>query len=295
MAGPNGGVWGNEVIVPEGEKLSSATAQFVKPAEETPESAAAEKASGDENTETGSGTQTPQAPVVRLPDGTEVPVSDYDPYAEQRATLEKEQSRVDGMLSVINSNTENRSETQTETDSPEHPLLADTPLLQKIDISTDDEGLFDDEKRANAERHNNLVDYAKQQNQTIVELETKHQREIDAIKNEVGDRFLREDIARATATTGVTEQELFAASKASGITDVQTLATLIVGEKAIQTANEEAEAAAAAKRTEDAGHIGGASQGGGTGGGGTQHPEGRGVQDWRDAKSVGAAYKFGST
>lgn len=296
MAGPNGGVWGNEVIVPAGEKLSPQTAQYVTPAGGTQEGGDAENASGDENTGGDDRKQSaPETPVVRLPDGTEVPVSEYDPYAEQRANLEKEQSRLDGMLSVVSSNgntTETPGENNTGTVPSEHPLLADNPLLQKIEVTPDEAALLGEDERARIEQHNNLVDYARQQNQQIVDMETNFSKELNFLKDTVGDRFVREDIARVTATTGVTEQELLAASKATGVTDVQTLATLVVGEKAMQQSNEAAAAAAEAKRVEEAARISGTTQGAGGGGSNTQ-PEGRGVKDWRDPQAVGAAYKFG--
>ena len=299
MAGPEGGVWGNEVIVPEGEKLSPQTAQHVKPAggDDAPDKTT-EGASGDENTSTDDdGGKTQEGPVVRLEDGTEVPIGDYDPFAQQRAELETEKARVDGMLSVINNGNGNGDETggdaTTETQPAEHPLLAENnPLLQKIELDPNDNLITDDE-RAAAARHNNLVDAYRQQIEDSVEREKAMQKEVAAIRDTVGDRFVREDIAKATATSGVTEQELLAASRATGITDVQTLATLVVGEKAMQTARDEAEAAAEAKREEDAAAIGGGTQGGG--GTTNTQPEGRGVKNWRDPSEVGAAYKFGAT
>ncbi len=288
MAGPNGSVWGDEVIV------SSATAQDTKPAGDT----TGDQNTGDENTGAGDADDTkqsaPEAPVVRLPDGTEVPVSDYDPYAQQRQDLEKRETRADAILEFNNGNGTETGENNTGGDTPpEHPLLADNPLLQKIELDPNDT-LITEEERQSAERFNSLVDYAKEQNQTIVDMETNFKKDIDAIRDTVGDRFVREDIARVTATTGVSEQELLAASRATGVTDVQTLATLVIGEKAMQTAAEEAEAAAEAKRNEEASNIGGASQGGGNGGDNAQ-PEGRGVKNWRDPNEVGAVYKFGAT
>ena len=301
MAGPNGGVWGNEVIVPAGEKLSPTAAQHVKPAEST-------QASGDDGAGTnddGAQGTPPTEPMVRLPDGTEVPVKDYDPYAEQRAKIEQEQSRVDGMLSVINNGNESTTETPTHTGDPppEHPLLADNPLLKKIEPSAEDASLLSADERAYIEQHNNLVDYNLEQNQLIADRDETYakekaafQKEINTLKDTVGDRFVREDIAQVTALTGVTEQELIAASKATGVTDIRTLATVVVGEKAMQTdaaAAAEAAEAAEAKRVADAGTIGGTSQGTGGGSPNTQ-PEGRGVKDWRDKEAVGAAYKFGA-
>ena len=75
---------------------------------------------------------------------------------------------------------------------------------------------------------------------------------------------------------------------------MQTLATLVVGEKAVRAQTEEAEAAAEAKRAEENAKIGGSTQTGG-GGGPNSQPERRGVADWRDKNAVGAAYKFGAT
>lgn len=293
MAGPNGGVWGNEVTVPEGEKLSAATAEHVKPAGSNENTEGTENAGGDDTKNT-----QPTEPVVRMPDGTEVPVADYDPYAQQRQNLEQRESRVDGMMSVINgngNNGENAGESNTGEQTQEtHPLLADNPLLQKIEINENDNLLGDDEKQA-IQRHNALVDYAKEQNQTIVDMEGNFNKQLGALRDEVGDRFVREDIAQATALTGVTEQELVAASRATGVTDIKTLATIVAGEKAIQAQSEEAEAAAQAQREQEAGNITSTSQGtGGNNNGNSQQKEGRGVEDWRDSQSVGAAYKFGA-
>ena len=294
MAGPEGGVWGNEVIVPEGEKLTPQTAQFVTAKGEDTATKTEEGASDTDKTGDSS---TSEGPVVRFPDGTEVPAAEYDPYAAQRAELNQEKSRVDGMLSVINGNGNGNPDadtSETETQPSEHPLLAeDNPLLQKIELDPNDALITEDERKA-ADRHNNLVDAYRQSIEDSVTREAALQKEVAAIRDTVGDRFVREDIARVTATTGVSEQELLAASKATGITDVQTLATLVVGEKAVKAQTEEAEAAVEAKRAEDNAKIGGSTHSGG-GGGPNNQPERRGVEDWRDSKSVGAAYKFGAT
>jgi len=298
MAGPNGGVWGNEVTVPPGEKLTQNTASYVQPAGGAEGAENAEGAEGAENAG-GDDANNPTEPVVKMPDGTEVPVADYDPYAQQRQELEQRESRVDGMMSVINGNgngnngegTGESSNTGTGDQTEEvHPLLAENPLLQKVEI---DDEFASDEDKANAQRYNNLVDYTQQQNQIAVDRENALMKEIGAIRDEVGDRFVREDIAQATALTGVTEAEMVAASRATGVTDVKTLATIVAGEKAIQAQQEETAAAAEAQREKEAGNITSTSQG--TGGNqGTQQKEGRGVENWRDKESVGAAYKFGS-
>ena len=287
MAGPEGGVWGNEVTVPEGEKLSAQTAQHVKPTGNGGDSPPEKTEAGDAESQ-----QTPpDAPIVRLPDGTEVPVSDYDPYARQRQDLETREARVDGVLSAIQNGNGPQEDGDPPADPP-HPLLADNPLLQKIELDPNDT-LITEEERQQADRHNAVVDYAKTQSQALVEMETNFNKELGAIRETVGDRFVREDIARVTATTGVSEEELVGAASATGISDVETLATLVLGEKAKATAAEEAAAAAEAARGEANANIGSATQQGG--GGGTQtQPEGRGVKDWRDAKAVGAAYKFGA-
>ena len=311
MAGPNGGVWGNEVTVPEGEKLTQNTASYVKPAGGDANASAAphtvtvsgDRRSDAENNTGGDDTEnaSPTEPVVRMPDGTEVPVADYDPYAQQRQALEQRESRVDGMMSVINNGNGNNGEntgestnTGEQTTEEVHPLLADNPLLEKIELNENDELLGEDEKAA-IQRHNNLVDYAKGQNKTIVDMEDKFNKQLGALRDEVGDRFVREDIAQATALTGVTEQELVAASRATGVTDIKTLATIVAGEKAIQAQSEEAAAAAEAQREQEAGNITSTSQGtGGNPNNGTQQKEGRGVENWRDKEAVGAAYKFGA-
>ncbi|MCY3739896.1 MAG: hypothetical protein OXH00_02630 [Candidatus Poribacteria bacterium] len=289
MAGPNGGVWGNEVTVPEGQKLTENTASYVKPAGEAENAKGAENTGGDDTKETPS-----TEPVVKMPDGTEVPIADYDPYVQQRQELQQRESRVDGMMSVMNGNNgEGTGEsTNTEQQSEDvHPLLADNPLLEKIEINDE---FMSDEDKANIERHNKLVDYAKSQNQTIVDMESNFNKQLGVLRDEVGGRFVREDIAQATALTGVTEQELVAAGRATGVTDIKTLATIVVGEKAIQAQSEEAAAAAEAQREQEAANITSTSQGNGSGNNGTQQKEGRGVENWRDKESVGAAYKFGA-
>ena len=296
MAGPEGGVWGNEVIVPEGEKLTPQTAQFVTAA--SGDESTDTKTEGASDTDKTGDSSTSEGPVVRFPDGTEVPAAEYDPYAAQRAELDQEKSRVDGMLSVINNGNGNGNPdadtSETETQPSEHPLLAeDNPLLEKIELDPNDALITEDERKA-ADRHNNLVDAYRQQIEDSVKREAALQKEVAAIRDTVGDRFVREDIARVTATTGVSEQELLAASKATGITDVQTLATLVIGERAVKAQTEEAEAAAEAKRAEDNAKIGGSTHSGG-GGGPNNQPERRGVEDWRDKNAVGAAYKFGAT
>lgn len=288
MAGPEGGVWGNEVLVPEGEKLTPQTAQYVKPAGQ-PDGDTTNGASGDENNEQD---DPPKTPVVLMPDGTQVDINNFDPFAQQRAELDREKARVDGMIEVARGNGTGEGTGDTDTDTPPEDPLADNPLLQKIELDPNDNLITEEDRRA-AERHNNLVDAYIQQGQSFAEREQSMQKEVAALRDTVGNRFLREDIAQATATTGVTEQELFAKAKETGIADVATLATLIVGEKAIQTSAEEAEAAAEAKRAADNAKIGSSTQSGG--GGNNEQPEGRGVEDWKNSQQVAEKYKFGAT
>ena len=189
------------MIVPEGEKLTPQTSQFVTAAGGDTDT----KTEGASDTDkTGDGGNTSEGPVVRFPDGTEVPAAEYDPYAAQRAELDQEKSRVDGMLSVINGNGNGNpdAETETETQPSEHPLLAeDNPLLQKIELDPNDALITEDERQA-ADRHNNLVDAYRQQIEDSVKREEALQKEVAAIRDTVGDRFVREDIARVTRDHG---------------------------------------------------------------------------------------------
>lgn len=289
MAGPHGSVWGDEVIVPPGQKIAPEAAAHVRPVgDQTQEGDDTTNADGDD-TKTA-----PEAPVVRLPDGSEVPVSDYDPFAQQRQDLETREARVDGMMSVINGNEgTGESDNGDQTTVEPHPLLADNPLLQKIEINEDN--FTTDEEIASAQRHNNLVDAIQQNNQVFLKEIEDRDKVIQGLRETVGERFTRDDIAQVTALTGVTEQELIQTSQQTGVKDIATLARIVVGTKSIQQSNEEAEAAAEAQRHKDAGNITSTSQGN-PGGGGTQtqQKEGRGVSDWRDKNAVGAAYKFGT-
>lgn len=289
MATPNGSVWGDEVIVPPGQKIAPEAAAHVRPVgDQTQEGDDTTNADGDD-TKT-----TPEAPVVRLPDGSEVPVGDYDPFAQQRQDLETREARVDGMMSVINGNGDETGESNNgdQTTVEPHPLLADNPLLQKIEINEDN--FTTDEEIANAQRHNNLVDAIQENNKVFVKEIEDRDKVIQGLRETVGERFTRDDIAQVTALTGVTEQELIQTSQQTGVKDIATLARIVVGTKSIQQSNEEAEAAAEAQREKDAGNITSTSQGSGGGNTQTQQKEGRGVENWRDAKSVGAAYKFGA-
>lgn len=274
-------VWGNEI--------QGATGTTPPPPDPT-----ANTGGGDNS---GGADDTPSEPFVTLTDGTKVAVSEHDPYKEQRQQIDADRARVDGMLEAArngNGNPGNGDETGgnsgNETDDPPvHPLLAENPLLQEIDVENTE--FASDFERDLAIRNNNVIQYAREQNKTLVERENEFDKRFAALEDSVSDRFVREDIARIESTTGVTQEEIVAANKATGISDVDTLATLVLGAKARDERSKEAEAAAQASREQGASNITGPTRANGNGGGEEPKP-GRGVSDWRNTKEVAANYNF---
>lgn len=249
---------------------------------------------GDEN---GGAEDTPTEPFVTLTDGTKVAVSEHDPYKEQRQQIDADRARVDGMLEAArngNGNPGNGDETGgnsgNETDdTPVHPLLADNPLLQEKDLESME--FQSDMERSLAEENNQLKRALRENNETYVERETGILKQLDDLSSSVADRFVREDIARIEATTGVTEAEIRAENKDSGISDVNDLALRVLGKKSLGEKLQEAEAAAQASREQGASNITGTTRANGNGGGEEPKP-GRGVTDWRNTKEVAAKYNF---
>lgn len=279
-------IWGNEI--------QGATGTTSPP----PDPNAHSNTGGGDNG--GGADDTPTEPFVTLTDGTKVSIEEFDPYKEQRQQIDADRSRVDGMLEAArgnhgNGNPGNGDETGgssgDETDDPPvHPLLADNPLLQEIDVENTE--FASDFERDLAIKSNNLINYAKDQNKTLVERETEFDKRFAALEDSVSDRFVREDISRIEATTGVTQDEIVAANKATGISDVDTLATLVLGAKARDEKSKEAEAAAQASREQGASNITGTTRANANPGGGEQPTPGRGVTNWRNAKEVAAQYNF---
>ena len=242
----------------------------------------------------GGADDTPKEPVVLLGDGRQVPIEEFDPYKEKREKVDADRERVDGMLEaakVINSTpnpADNPGNEGGEGDPPPHPLLADNPLLEEVDIENTE--FASDFERDLAIRNNNIIQYARQQNQVIVDREKEFTEKLNEVSESISDRFVREDIQRIEATTGVTQEEIVAANRETGIADVDTLATLILGAKARDEKIAEAEAAAQKAREHGAAHVSSPTHAGGTQGG-NDEPR-RGVKNWRDAKEVAAKYNF---
>ena len=246
----------------------------------------------------GAADETTEEPMVLLSDGSRVPVEEYDPYKTERDKVDADRARVDGMLEAAKvTSTGNGDPNPDESsdggsDDPPHPLLRvleENPLLEEVDI--DNTEFASDFERDLAIKNNGIIQYAKQQNQLLVDRETAFTKRLDEVSESVADRFVREDIARIEATTGVTQEEIVAANKQTGISDVDTLATLVLGAKAHQEKIAEAEAAAQKTREQGTSNITSASRGGGNQGGGGEEPR-RGVSDWRDSKEVAAKYHF---
>lgn len=301
MATEKGSIWGDEVVVPKGETINPSAAAHVKPAGSNngdPNNNGNPGNTGNDDGGGDDGDETRTAPVITMPDGTEMSFEDYakenDPFAEQRAELEKKEAKLDGYAEAMRAGNGDPNKTSEPggDDPKKHPLLEDNPLLEEIEIPEDH--MMSEETLQVIQKHNNAVKYAKEQNQHIVGMEEAFEKKIKVLSDEVSDRFFNDDMARVTAQTGVTEQEIAAAFRETGVSDIDTLATIVMGKKARETAADDIGNKADEERRSNAGNIGGSNRN--TGNGDPKNDEeGRGVKDWRNKEEVGKAYNFRAT
>ena len=204
--------------------------------EATTESTTEESTTEAESTETTE--TTPEAPIVRMPDGTEMPVDTYVKTQVQEE-MTKVNSEWDRVRQAELRRVEETSTTETETPT------SDEPPAWKVEVKDDDTFQSDVEKQV-VDAHNALGDEV----QKIGDRVDESLKRIETQLNTLGETTDRQDAQRQIETIertkGVTQAEMQAVyDEYNGeVKNLDALADIALSRK---TATEESE-----KRTEDA-------------------------------------------
>ena len=248
---------------------------------------------GDETTQTKTeeSTETPKVEVatVVLPDGTQVPVDQYDPYQEQRKDLEAKNQQTDGVLAFLKS--QGIGQPGEETKKEEKP---ETPTYTPLEFSDDE--MTDETTQAITGHINQFAGMTTEQITEIAKGQQKLTDDLGKLVKNLNNRYLDDDLAKVAAQTGFSREELIAANAETGIDDPNQVATYLAGKKAQEdAAKKKAEDADAERKRQAAGITG-------TTGGGTTTTQGtddranldlRGRDGQLDAAKIAQHFKFG--
>ena len=198
-----------------------------------------------------------------MPDGTTMKAADYSPYQTQAAQIEKDKAFVEGMKSALSDRVMNTEVGDPNGDGDPGQQQDDDPFASLTGIEVaDDEYTSENEKKL-AAGLNSVIGAFKEVVKTSAEGQKQLAESVQAIGNSVSQRAVAEDLQRIEAQTGVTQDEIVAASEQTGITDVNTLARLVLGAKAEEEAIKEATENANGQRLDAAGGVAGTTHGGG--------------------------------
>ena len=222
-----------------------------------------------------------ERPMIVTPEGTLVEPENSEVFAEDRQRLANEENR---LMNLRDNLVATGGGARDEEPEPETPV---GPTIPRVELG-DDETYVDDTQRAMANSINVIAEtvenQAKQNQEALKEIVGG----IDSVSKQTNEFVLENQLAQVEAVYDVERQELFAASRATGINDPLTLAQIVVGQKAQTVREDEARENAQAQLKADAGGIGGTSQGSPDGGAQPKRAE----VDYNDNEALAAAYKI---
>lgn len=232
-----------------------------------------------------------EVPTVVLPDGTQVAVDQYDPYQEQRKDLEAKNQQTDGILAFLKS--QGIGQPGEETKKEEAP---ETPTYTPLEFSEDD--MIDETTQAIAGHLNEFTGHTSEQMAEMAKGQQALRTDFDKLVKALNNRNLEEDLAKVSAQTGFSREELIAANAETGIDDPNQVATYLAGKRALEdTAKKKAEEADTERKRHAAGITG--TTGGGTTPTSTPGADDRANLDLRgtdgqlDATKIAQHFKFG--
>lgn len=196
-----------------------------------------------------------EIPTVVLPDGSTVPVDEYDPYRVERERIAADKTAVtlDGVVQFLK---EGKSET-TEIPKEEDK----TPIFQPL--------VFDEDEIVN-ETDEKVVGHLNQFGQTTAEQLNGVTSQVTQLAENVNKfiktqngRNLDTELTEVSARTGFTREQLVAGNLESGIDDPAMVATYLAGKQQQETTAQEAVAKAEEERKRKAAGVTGTTGGGG--------------------------------
>ena len=223
-----------------------------------------------------------ERPMIVTPEGTLVEPENSEVFAEDRQRLANEETRLMNLRdNLVATGGGARTEESEEEETPVGPTIP------RVELG-DDETYVDDTQRAMANSINVIAETIENQAKENQEAMKKVVGGIESVGKQTNEFVLENQLAQVEAVYDVQREELYAASRATGINDPLTLAQIVVGQKAQTVREDEARETAQAQLKADAGGIGGTSQG--SPGGGAQ-PK-REEVDYNDNEALAAAYKI---
>lgn len=232
-----------------------------------------------------------EVPTVVLPDGTQVAVDQYDPYSEQRRELEAQRNQNEGILAFLkNQNVGQPGEEQKTEEEPE------APTFKPLEFSDDE--MVDETTQTITGHLNEFAGYTNEQIAAIAKGQQKLTDDLGKLVKNLNNRYLEDDLAKVSAQTGFSREELIAANEATGIDDPNDVATFLTGKKAQEDAAKAKAEEADAERKRQAAGITGTTGGGTTstdtpGAGDRENLDLRGTDGRLDAAKVAQHFKFG--
>ena len=228
-----------------------------------------------------------ESPMVVTPDGKMVKPEEFDLFSNERNRLIQEEERLLNLRDTIVAETGGAlgggNGGNAEGETPEE----NAATIPRIELSEDAE-YVDDTQRAMVDGFNNLAaafeNNAKQSQENIAEI-TK---QVGEVAQQSDAMRLETELTAVEAHYGVDRDALFAASRSTGISHPETLAKIVMGEKAQTDRVEEAHENARNERVADAGGI----SGGGTRGAGNDGSPGqREAVDYNDNEALARVYR----
>lgn len=262
---------------------TTSTATPPTPPELDPDKASAET---DTDTDTPPETKTdaaPEVPVVRMPDGTEMPA---DVYAK---------SMVNEELAKVNTEWSRVREMSTKT---EEPPTTETPTKSAWEVEVSDDDFQSDVEKSLVNSHNQLGTEFGKVTEEVTGKVSEVEKEVAVLRQEQTEARAQREIEQIEQKHGVTEAELKAIYNEYGgaIESVPALAEIAVSRKAATEKNDDTRTNAQEQRREAAAKI--------SGGGNAQPkgnedppPKGRGltVKDRYNGAAIAAKYSaFGT-
>ena len=202
---------------------------------------------------------TVEVPTVLLPDGTSVPVDQYDPYAQQRKELETKDI-VNQVLTTISSGLQPAQ--KEEEPKEEEPIV---PPFEPITFSEED--MVDETTQVLAQHVNTFAGMTNEQLADVKRGQQEVLGAVDKLVTSLNTRKLEDDIEKVAERTGFTRDELIAGNAETNIDDPEAVATYLIGKKAMEEeAKEKAKEADEQRKAQMTGVRGttGNAEGGGT-------------------------------
>ena len=197
-----------------------------------------------------------EVPTVVLPDGTSVPVDEYDPYAQRRKELET-QELANNVLKSISTSLTPPATPPTKTTEEEKPII---PAFNPLEFTEED--IVDETTEKVAGHFNQFVQQTQQVQETQAQNLNKLITSVDELVNSINTKNLEDNIETVSKRTGFSREELFDANAETNIDNPEHVATYLIGRKAMEEeAKKKAEEADEERKRQAAGVKGTSNNG----------------------------------